>query len=226
MKPSPIGAALVLFMVLIAGAVDAQTNPSIAPIQSKPHGQSYSEWAALWWQWVLEIPTSVNPLLDTTGEHCAQGQSNRVWFLAGVFGSGTATRTCTVPSGTALFFPLFNIAYFAFLNDPPEQRTEGFLRSQVTNVEGATFSLVVIDGVEITHPEQYLEKSVLFDAVLPEDNYLGFTEDFVPELTLSPSVDEGFYLFVFPLPPGRHTIRWQASLGGTVQDITYDLTVK
>jgi hypothetical protein len=25
-------------------------NPGIAPINSKPHGKSYSEWAAAWWQ--------------------------------------------------------------------------------------------------------------------------------------------------------------------------------
>jgi hypothetical protein len=229
MNPYKIGAALVLWLSLIAGAVDARTNPGIAPIQSKPHGQTYSAWAAQWWQWALEIPASVNPVLDMTGQYCAQGQSNHVWFLAGLFfGGGSVTRTCTVPTGTALFLPLINSAYFAFLTDPPEQRTEAFLRSQVTCVEDAVFSFVEIDGVAISDPQQYLEKSVLFDVVLPTDNVFGATAADIPELTLSPSVDEGFYLFVLPLPPGSHTIRWRASSAacGTVQDITYHLTVK
>src|SRR5262245_18638881 len=110
MKPAQMGAALVICLVLNAGAVAAQTNrqtnPGIAPIQSRPHGQSYSDWAAQWWQWALETPVSVNPVVDKTGVHCAEGQSDHVWFLAGAFGGGTVKRTCTVPTGTALFFPL------------------------------------------------------------------------------------------------------------------------
>jgi len=230
MKLYKIGSALILCMSLIAGSAYAGTNPGIAPIQSKPHGKTYSAWAAQWWQWALEIPASVNPLIDTTGENCGQGQSNRVWFLAGsTFVSGHITRECTVPRGTALFFPLINSAFFAFLNDPPEVRTEDFIRSQVTCVEDTLFSLVEIDGVAVIDPKQYLEKSVIFEVFLPEDNIFGATEADIPELTLSPGVDEGFYLFVFPLTPGNHTIRWQASsaaCGGNVQDITYHLTVK
>ena len=30
---------------------------------------------AEWWQWALSIPASVNPLVDTTGEHCLVGQN-------------------------------------------------------------------------------------------------------------------------------------------------------
>ena len=36
-----------------------------------------------------------------------------MWFLAGVFGGGPAvTRTCSVPEGTALFFPVINSVNF------------------------------------------------------------------------------------------------------------------
>jgi hypothetical protein len=40
------------------------------------------------------------------GEQCAGGQSGKVWYLAGTVGSGSVTRTCTVPTGRALFFPI------------------------------------------------------------------------------------------------------------------------
>ena len=46
-------------------------------------GQTYGRWAAEWWQWALGVPGAVNPLTDTTGEHCAQRQVDKVWFLAG-----------------------------------------------------------------------------------------------------------------------------------------------
>src|SRR5437867_3915128 len=59
-----------------------------------------------WFQWALSIPTDENPLLelDTTTEKCMVGQRGDVWFLAGVFGAGSATRKCAVPEGTGLFF--------------------------------------------------------------------------------------------------------------------------
>jgi hypothetical protein len=204
----------------------AARQGGIAPPQSSPHGKSYSEWAAEWWQWALETPVSINPVLDLTGENCAVNQSGQVWFLAGSFTGGTVTRECTVTTGTALFFPLINNGWFAFLNDPPEQRTEEFIRGQVSCIEAAEFPLIEIDGVPVENPGSYLEKSILFQVVLPEDNVFGVTEAQVPELTLSPSADEGFYLFLTPLTPGQHTIRWQSNADcGVSEDITYRLNV-
>jgi hypothetical protein len=62
---------------------------------------------------------------------------------------------------------------------------------------------------------------------LPADNLFGATADDIPGLLLSPSVDEGYYLFIQPLPPGEHTLRWQASSAacGFGQDITYHLRI-
>jgi len=48
----------------------------------------------------------------------------------------------------------------------------------------------------------------------------------VPQLLLSPSVDEGYYLFLQPLPPGKHTITWKAKVGTIEQNITYNIDVK
>lgn len=47
-------------------------------------------------------------LLDIIGENCVLGQHGRVWFLVGTLGGDTATRTCAIPEGTALFFPVIN----------------------------------------------------------------------------------------------------------------------
>jgi len=203
-----------------------QTNPGIAPIQSSPYGQTYSAWAADWWTWALEAPASAHPLLDATGENCGVNQSGQVWFLAGSF-VGPVTRKCTVPAGQALFFPLINAFYGAFLNDPPATRIPEFIRAQVKCIEDAVFPLVEIDGVAVVNPEQYLEKSVIFHVQLPENNIFGVGANVIPDLRLSPSVDQGFYLVVPPLTPGAHTIKWQASSAncGFGQDITYNLTV-
>ena len=55
--------------------VRAAANPGVLPVVSKPHGKSYGEWAAAYWQWALSIPADRNPLTDTTGAFGGEGQS-------------------------------------------------------------------------------------------------------------------------------------------------------
>src|SRR5262245_34860597 len=73
---------------------------------------SFKQLSAQWWQWALSIPTDVNPQTDGTGEDCMVGQRGEIWFLAGILGGGTVTRTCSVPAGKSLFFPLVNSVNF------------------------------------------------------------------------------------------------------------------
>jgi hypothetical protein len=230
MQRSGVVSLLIVLFAAIATcpSVASAENLLIAPIQAHPHGQTYSQWAAQWWQWALETPASVNPVLDKTGEHCAEGQMGHVWFLAGTFGNfDKVVRTCTIPTGTALFFPLINDFYGAFLNDPPATRTEDFLRSQVA-CKNVSIS-AQINGVPVENPLQYHEQSPLFDVQLPADNVFGVDENLVPRLLLSPSVDAGYYLFLHPLPPGTYTIHWVASqscpAANYAQEVTYHLTV-
>src|SRR4029450_14049614 len=62
----------------LAADTDDDERPGIAGIHTKPEGQTYGRWAAEWWQWALGIPADVNPLTDTTGEHCTQRQGDQV----------------------------------------------------------------------------------------------------------------------------------------------------
>ena len=99
--------ALALIVALGASpALARNLNPGILPPNSTPHGSSYAEWSVKWWQWVFSLPARNSPILDT-GD-CSAGQSDHVWFLAGAFAPTTVTRACTIPPGTALFFPLVN----------------------------------------------------------------------------------------------------------------------
>lgn len=215
----------------VAADTDDDLSPLIAPIRTEPAGQTYGRWAAEWWQWALGVPAAVNPLTDTTGEHCAQRQVDKVWFLAGSFSPDPVVRNCEVPAGKSLFFPLINTVYGAFLNDPPETRTDEFIRAAGSCTESAQIS-VWIDGFEIHRPLRFFtgasgSESPFFNLQLPPGNLFGVDETAAPELVLSPSAEQGYYLFVRPLPPGAHTIRWIASgcSPGNSQDITYHLTV-
>jgi hypothetical protein len=214
-----------------AADTDDDQRPRIAPIGTRPEGQTYGRWAAEWWQWALGVPADVNPLTDTTGEDCAQRQVDKVWFLAGSASTDPVVRTCEIPGEKSLFFPLINNFYGAFLNDPPETRTEEFVREAGSCTEPAQIS-VRIDGFTIPRPLRFFtgasgSQSPIFNVQLPPGNLFGADEITVPELVLSPSAEQGYYLFVRPLSRGTHTIRWTASgcTPGGSQDITYHLKV-
>lgn len=202
--------------------------PRVAPIDSTPLGQSYGRWAEAWWQWGLGAPVATNPILDVTGENCAQRQVDDVWFLAGAFTTDPVTRSCTIPKRKSLFFPLVSTFYGAFLNDP--DRSEEFVRSQAQCTSATAFD-VWIDGRRVEHPERYFtgkkgSRSPFFNVQLPSDNLFGADETVIPELLLSPSAEQGYYLFIGPLKSGEHLIHWTALGCGFSQDITYQLTVE
>ena len=113
--------AVVLLVALVGVALspthsagqDGGGNPGVIPPQAKYRGLSYGEWGARQTQWFFSLPVDHHPLYDTAD--CSAGQSGNVWFLGGTFASseikpgvilGEADRDCTIPSGTALFFPL------------------------------------------------------------------------------------------------------------------------
>jgi hypothetical protein len=210
----------------------------VAPIDSNPDGQTYGRWAAAWYTWALEIPAPENPLADTTGQNCAQRQVDKVWFLGGVWGSSSAptVRSCQIPAGKALFFSLINTSYVAFLSDPPDQRTDAYVRSQAQCTQPAQIS-VSIDGSKVPQPRRFFtgrsgSQSPIFNVQLPPNNNVltdifGVPASDMPELALTPSAEQGYYLFLNPLAPGKHTIHWVAAgctMGG-FQDITYYLTI-
>jgi hypothetical protein len=226
---SGLTAVCVLFSGMLAKANDEQ--PIVASIDSVPEGQTYGRWAALWQEWAVGIPAAENPVSDTTGQYCRQRQVDRVWFLAGTFGPGVAVRTCNIPARKALFFPLIDNAYFAFSSDPPDQRTEEFVRSKADCTLPAQIS-VSIDGSKVVRPQRFFtgasgSESPIFNVQLPSGNIFGADETTIPELLLSQSAEQGYYLFLYPLSPDKHTIRWVASgcVPNLFQDITYNLTV-
>jgi hypothetical protein len=94
-----IGVALMTPIKMAFASLESTESSDLKP---------FNQLTAEWWQWALSIPTKVNPLLDTNGGNCMIGQRGSMWFLAGTFGIDMVTRTCDVPEGKALFFPVIN----------------------------------------------------------------------------------------------------------------------
>jgi hypothetical protein len=195
---------------------------------------SFQELSAEWWQWVLSIPTPINPELDTTGEHCMVGQRGSVWFLAGTSGGGSATRTCAVPEDKVLFFPVINSVNI----DTPNVCGQGPARLSVQElralsaafIDGATNLAVEVDGKPITNVRRV--QSPVFAVALPEDNLFdapctGAGLGNAPAGIYAPAVDEGFYVGLEPLQVGDHTLHMHAEnpSAGFTLDVTYNLTV-
>jgi hypothetical protein len=240
MRHSTSRYALIAGAIAACGLAGSQAQAGLSfvdpPPPFAPAGISYSQLAADWWKWAETQPAPVNPLLDTTGANCGQGQSGPVWFLAGTFGGGTTTRTCKVPYGKTIVFPIVNTSYQAFPTDPAAQRTESFVRGQAAcEIQGATNLEADVDGLPVLFPQWYLEKSNEFDVTLPANNVFGpngLNEGVPDGQVLSPGYDEGYYVGVSPLTPGQHKIHWHATIPvnscnpvATTQDVTYTLNV-
>jgi hypothetical protein len=217
--PFVVAAILAFGAACPLGALAQNPPAPVLPPTAHPYGQSYSQWAADWWQWALSQPTDTNPLIDETGAQCASGQTGKVWFLAGSISGEPVTRTCTVSTGTALLFPVLN-AFFCV--DPGGvDPGEAALRANVSYVrDEATDLTATIDGAVVPNVEPYFEESTIFSATLPEDNIFD-----APAGTYGPCVDAGYYLVVRPLPPGEHTIHFTGTLfEGTANQFTVDVT--
>ena len=208
-------------------------NPGVIPPHARAYGLSYAEWGAQWWRWAYSFPLAQFPPLQSGELDCGAGQSGPVWFLAGTAGQGPVTRSCTIPSGKALFFPIIT-----YLNDypcpdpnfqpPPGQTLEEFLTEGAEAVINLVTQLeVIVDGQPLNDLFSYRATSRLFT----------FTADpslvaFDPCVTGTPQsgVTDGYWILMNPLPPGPHTIfiRGKIDFGGgntfEVQ-VTYNLTV-
>ena len=198
-------------------------NPEVLPPGSNPFGNPYSQWSARFWQWSLELPLAQNPPFG--GAPCTSGQSGHVWFLYG----GPAMVNCTVPNGTALYFPIID-AECSNLDPIPYHGETAAERSACAKawIDNATDLSATIDGVPIRNLERYRIQSGDFQFFVPPDNILGIAG---PAMGLSS--DDGYYLMLAPLSRGNHTIRIHAvqhdlsdpSQVAFVIDTTINLTV-
>lgn len=186
-------------------------------------GDSFRELSAQWWQWAHSIPAGANPLLDTTGAKCMVGQRGPLWFLAGATTGSPTARSCTVPQGTTLFFPVLNYSWINTTECGEPVYTIAEMRALVApEIAGATGLAVVLDGVPLTGFRRV--RSEAFSSVFPKRNLYG-AECIVAGKPYR-SVDDGYYMKLRGLTAGTHVLNIRGtSLTGFVVDVTYTLNV-
>jgi hypothetical protein len=221
-----VSAAMMLNVGLPTGAIAKELRSDGAFF-----GLTYGDWSAAWWQYVLSIPAAANPLNDTTGENCGVEQSSGpVFYLAGSF-VGEVTRSCDVPAGKVLFFPIIN-AECSTVEDPPFfGANEHALRSCAAGfadlIDPDTLA-VTVDRRPIRNLRQFRAQSPSFAFTFPPppaENVLG-----VDGTQSGISVSDGYWIALEPLSPGEHELHFEGKLilgpgDEFPQNVTYLLTI-
>jgi hypothetical protein len=245
-----------LFAASVGFATSAQAAPAgassgVIPPQAMPHGATYGQWDAGWWQWLYQTPMSQSPEFAGAGSQataqpvdCSAGQSGHVWFLGGTYlptsydsssnppvSKSDVYRSCTIPTGTSLFFPIINgeadnLSCPAAGGDPNNNGNTDLSAEQLAGYASEFSNYIVpgsmsatIDGASVSGLANgnsiYRAPSPWFSYTLPADNTgTLFGCDF-PAGTTPPTVDghlgataDGIYLMLAPLSPGVHQIHF------------------
>jgi hypothetical protein len=176
-------------------------------IDSSPFNVSYADWTEKWWQWSYSIPWDENPSYDDTGRFCGENQSGPVWFLTLSY-NHPDTRTCEIPQNTALLITLLNseCSYAEFPSLRTEQELRGCAKQMQDLVVGVNASL---DGISLPNLENYRITTDLFNFTLPKSNILNLTSQ------TTQAVADGNWLFLKPLPLGRHELVAKGDVNST-----------
>lgn len=221
-----VGVVFGLTVLAMIPLAQADPKPKVLAVDSSPYGNTYGEWSARWWQWLLSIPADINPNFDTTGANCAVGQVGPVWFLAGTFGD-SFTRSCTVPAGKALLFtPLTQIDGAGVFDCEPTASGLCNLNTlrglAAAFIDNPTTLEATVDGHPLQNLGDFRVQSPAFSTTFPEGAVFG-----LPSGTFTPNVSDGYWLMLAPLSVGKHTIHFKAlSNSGFGAEVTYNLTVQ
>jgi hypothetical protein len=207
---------LVLAVTACLGSIPCLAGEAIMfPPDAVVAGHSQAEWSRIWWQWAGSFDESESPVADLSGSKCHLGQGGAVWFLAGTYGTHRTVRTCEVPRGKTLFFPLINYVVMP----PREGRwTCQSAKQRVRELTDGPVALVLeIDGKQVSELERHRQATAAcFDMAA---GIRGGDPVF-------PAAANGYYVMLRPLPPGKHTLNFGGILSAMSQAVTYTLIVK
>lgn len=218
-----IALGFVLAVTLASPAAHGQ-----AAVERAQPGKT-AELAADWWIWAVSKPQAENPLLggepEYTDEQCdgrpVGDAPGKRYFLAGTLDGSPVTRTCTVPRGSKLFFPVANTAFFITEPDETEEDARRYVNEYMDNaLEDPDLRVVVkVDGKKVEGQRIDRADSPLFTVEVPEDGLL-------PAGSYD-AVADGLWVSLPPLPRGEHTVRFSidAPNAEVSQNNTYHLTV-
>jgi hypothetical protein len=240
--------------MLLAAAMSSASAQASDPRPIEPGarvlGRTLGDWAGAFWQWGYSFPFASSPFLDETGQFCHLRQQGGVWFLAGSFLNKPVVpyrRTCTIPKGKYVFFPIFNglsvAPEFPEAEDPCSHYPKKIdqVRCDVNRDiipkaarpipaywgAGAIELKVEIDGKPVADPFAYRIQSdpgglrfiVRENSILTESGFAAGPR--------YPAVADGYWIMLPPLSVGDHRIRTFAETeNGSKLDVDWSIRVQ
>jgi hypothetical protein len=202
-------AIVMALSVILALAVAAP----IASGQPANQGKDLKELTEAWWTWALTDPSPMVGDYDVGDPQCEGEFVDGVFFLAGTFFGGDATRTCTVPADTALFFPVIN--NFC-TGDEPNYPQCGAVFVAHALAHGKPYA--TLDGEDL---KMKRIATGPFTLTVPDDNIFG-----APAGPYT-AVSDGYWVYLPKgLEPGEYTVQFGGDFGDFFSlNITYKLIV-
>lgn len=237
-----------------AATREGGSDAPIAPVPTGAHfmlapdqvhyGGTYAEWSQRWWQWVYEMPRTGHPLYDLVGTDAATGQIEPVWFLGGLFTplgvplTGTVTRTITIPSGVALFFPIINASAENTTCVGPDT-TLSFTQLRkicadavvaVRDISCEIDGEVVVSSPNLAGARSLRAQAPAFSVYRTADSIWADACGGIapPARSISPVASDGIWMMIAPLPAGAHSLHFTGTFPTTsfTLDVTYHITVQ
>lgn len=233
---------LVPVLAMAGNTLAFAAEPDYYPRDSVIFGRTYDDWSAAWRQWADSLPAKAHPLFDTAD--CSKGQSGPVWFIGGRFCapdvnpecvSLPANRSCTVPVGKALYFPILNISCLdgeaknglCFKAGPFITQMRTVLANNMNQTTGLQIS-VDDNSISGNLKNKFRVQSPVYPSLLPEGNLYQALDETVIGAGSYLGVDDGVYVMLKPLPKGNHILNFKGRFPqfDFSLDFTYNLTIQ
>jgi hypothetical protein len=186
-----------------------------------PFGHTWQYWTTRWWKWFLSIPKKEDSAIDKLDKKSYVGSSDsNVIFLASTI-EGRVDKNVKISSGKAVLFPVINITISN--SEEPTLNTDNdmisFVRKHMDEIVKKQAS---IDGEDLLISEKFRVQSPPFNFKYPPNNIFGAREG------PARGSGDGYWIFLRPLQPGKHTIKsFGSCMSGKVQiDARINLVVE
>lgn len=214
---------------------------------TQPHyGHTNSEWGALWWQWIYQLPQTdakncIIPFMDPTGANCGHGQTRpdtaevggNVFFLAGTAAGKVVRNQCVVPFGKAIFFPILSfsadnagVPVESHLSDAALQ---GYVRDVLQSVPPSALS-AEFDGVAIPNLARFQTDITPFSYTLPPEPNVYTCQGQTGVTGTISAYAGGFFVMLAPPTRGPHTLHFAGrapmSQDKLETEVTYNFMVR
>lgn len=181
---------------------------------------TFGQWTVKWWQWLLSSSKDINPAVDDDGSCSNVKQMGPVWFLAGTLGEDRFPhRQCIMPKNKYLLFPVINYEINIF-EKPGLDSDEDLINDAIQDQNDIVHLEALVDMQSVPIYRIQSDPKIFF-VKLPANNCYGVKDGRVK------CAADGYWVFLKPLTPGKHTIFFHGACSGGLRNCTaeYSLTV-